>query len=118
MYARDDTAGAQRWQVMPSGDRMEAAAEAFRLLGDPTRLRILWVLCGGETDVTTLTARVGAARPAVSQHLAKLRLAGLVVMRREGRRAVYRASGAHVRRLVAEAFESADHRLSGRPDHP
>jgi DNA-binding transcriptional ArsR family regulator len=118
MCARDDGAGAEYWQVVPSGERVEAAASAFRLLGDPTRLRILWVLCGGETDVTTVTRQVGAARPAVSQHLAKLRLAGLVVMRREGRRVLYRAGGAHVRRLVAEAFESAGHRITGRPDHP
>lgn len=104
--------------MVPSGERVEAAASAFRLLGDPTRLRILWVLCGGETDVTTVTRRVGAARPAVSQHLAKLRLAGLVVMRREGRRVLYRAGGAHVRGLLVEAFESAGHRLTGRPDHP
>jgi DNA-binding transcriptional ArsR family regulator len=118
MCARDYGAAAERWQVLPPGDQVDAAASAFRLLGDPTRLRVLWVLCGGETDVTTLTRLVGAARPAVSQHLAKLRLAGLVVTRREGRRVLYQAGGAHVRRLVGEAFESAGHRLSGRPDHP
>jgi DNA-binding transcriptional ArsR family regulator len=117
MCARDDSAAAERWQVIPSGERVEAAASAFRLLGDPTRLRILWLLCGGETDVTAVTRKVGAARPAVSQHLAKLRLSGLVVTRREGRRVLYQASGAHVRRLVAEAFESAGHRITGRPDH-
>jgi DNA-binding transcriptional ArsR family regulator len=118
MCAREDGPGAEYWQEVPSADRVEAAASAFHLLGDPTRLRVLWVLCGGEHDVTTVTGLVGAARPAVSQHLAKLRLAGLVVARREGRRVLYRASGAHVRRLVAEAFESAGHRVSGRPDHP
>ena len=53
----------------------------------------------------------------VSQHLAKLKLAGLVTMRRDGRRAVYAAGGGHVRRLVAEVLAAADHHLTGTPDH-
>lgn len=87
------------------------------MLADPTRLRLLWLLCGGEYDVTSLADAVGIARPAVSQHLGKLRLAGLVTTRREGRRALYRARGGHVRRLLAEAIEAADHVVTGRPDH-
>lgn len=124
MYARDDvavakdTAAVSNWQELPPGDRVDAAAESFRMLADPTRLRLLWLLCGAESDVTGLADAVGAARPAVSQHLAKLRLAGLVATRREGRRAVYRARGGHVRRLLAEAMEAAGHHLSGAPDHP
>lgn len=93
------------------------AVTALRMLADPTRLQLMWRLCGAEHDVASLTAAVGAARPAVSQHLAKLRLAGLVTVRRHGRRAVYRARGGHVRRLVAEVFHAADHHLSGVPDH-
>ncbi|SFO38997.1 DNA-binding transcriptional regulator, ArsR family [Saccharopolyspora antimicrobica] len=96
---------------------MTAAADAFRMLADPTRLRMLWLLCGGEYDVTTLASAVGIARPAVSQHLAKLRLAGLVTTHREGRRALYRARGGHVRRLLAEAIDAADHHITGTPDH-
>lgn len=87
------------------------------MLADPTRLRLLWLLCGGEYDVTSLADAVGIARPAVSQHLGKLRLAGLVTTRREGRRALYRARGGHVRRLLAEAIGAADHVVTGRPDH-
>ncbi|WP_435828765.1 ArsR family transcriptional regulator [Saccharopolyspora shandongensis] len=41
---------------------------------------MLWLLCGGEYDVTTLATAVGIARPAVPQHLAKLRLAGLTAV--------------------------------------
>lgn len=90
---------------------------ALRMLADPTRLRLLWLLGTGEYDVSSLTAAVGAARPSVSQHLAKLKLAGLVTMRRDGRRAVYAARGGHVRRLVTEVLAAADHRLTGAPDH-
>jgi len=118
MYARDDSAGADRWQELPGDEHVEVAAQAFRLLADPTRLRLLWLLCGGDSDVTTLARRVGVARPAVSQHLGKLRLAGLVATRRDGRRAVYRARGGHVRRLLGEAIEAADHHLTGAAEHP
>lgn len=117
MYARDDIAGAEDWQRLPPGDHVDAAAESFRMLADPTRLRLLWLLCGAEYDVTGLAEAVGAARPAVSQHLAKLRLTGLVATRRDGRRALYRARGGHVRRLLAEAVEAAGHHLTGAPEH-
>jgi DNA-binding transcriptional ArsR family regulator len=87
------------------------------MLADPTRLRVMWLLSQADHDVSTLVAAVGAARPAVSQHLGKLLLAGLVTSRRDGRRAVYRARGSHVRRLVAEVLYAADHHLTGQPDH-
>ncbi|WIN00842.1 metalloregulator ArsR/SmtB family transcription factor [Actinoplanes oblitus] len=77
------------------------------MLADPTRLRLLAALLPGERDVSALTAATGSARPAVSQHLGKLRLAGLVRVRREGRRQVYAVSGPHVARLVAEVLRAA-----------
>jgi DNA-binding transcriptional ArsR family regulator len=117
MYARDDAATAHHWQRLPPPDQVDAAAEGFRMLGDPTRLRMLWLLCGDDYDVTSLATAVGIARPAVSQHLAKLRLAGLVATRREGRRAVNRARGSHVRALMSEALQAAEHRTRGLPDH-
>ncbi|WP_229852415.1 ArsR/SmtB family transcription factor [Streptomyces albospinus] len=61
----------------------------FGLLASPPRLHIVWALAQGESDVSGLAQRVGGALPAVSQHLSKLKLAGLVRSRREGRRVVY-----------------------------
>jgi DNA-binding transcriptional ArsR family regulator len=117
MYARDNAAIAGDAQQLPTGAQIEAAVTALRMLADPTRLRLLWLLGAGEYDVGSLTAAVGAARPSVSQHLAKLKLAGLVTTRRDGRRAVYAARGGHVRRLVVEVLAAADHHLTGVPDH-
>jgi DNA-binding transcriptional ArsR family regulator len=117
MCARDDSATAAHWQSLPPADHVEAAAGAFAMLGDPTRLRLLWLLCGAERDVGELTAAVGAARPAVSQHLAKLRMTGLVGTRRDGRRVLYRARGGHVRTLLAEALEAAAHAVGNLPEH-
>lgn len=107
----------RQWRKLPPTGHVEVAVESFRMLADPTRLRMLWLLCGDEYDVTSLASEVGIARPAVSQHLAKLRLAGLVSTHRDGRRALYRAKGGHVRRMLTEAFGAADHRVSGTPDH-
>jgi DNA-binding transcriptional ArsR family regulator len=73
----------------PSAEVLTEAAAAFGLLASAARLHIMWALSQGESDVTHLADRVGGALPAVSQHLAKLKLAGLVRSRREGRRQVY-----------------------------
>jgi DNA-binding transcriptional ArsR family regulator len=73
----------------PSAEVLAAAAASFGLLASPARLHLMWVLSQGESDVTHLADRVGGTLPAVSQHLAKLKLAGLVRSRREGRHQVY-----------------------------
>ncbi|MER8013516.1 ArsR/SmtB family transcription factor [Streptomyces griseoluteus] len=73
----------------PSPQVLAEAAAAFGLLASPARLHLVWALAQGESDVTGLAERVGGALPAVSQHLTKLKLAGLVRSRREGRRQVY-----------------------------
>ncbi|MFD5800702.1 ArsR/SmtB family transcription factor [Streptomyces sp. NPDC127020] len=101
----------------PGEEQFALAAELLALLGDRTRLTLLHALTDGEADVTTLTEACDAARPAVSQHLARLRLAGLVSTRKEGRRVVYTLGDGHLRRLVDEALNVADHRLGDRPLH-
>ncbi|MFF0724398.1 ArsR/SmtB family transcription factor [Streptomyces sp. NPDC004134] len=73
----------------PSAEVLAEAAGTCGLLASPARLHILWALAHGESDVTGLAERVGGALPSVSQHLTKLKLAGLVRSRREGRRVVY-----------------------------
>jgi DNA-binding transcriptional ArsR family regulator len=118
MYARDNVAGANDLQQrLPADDEVAAASDMLRMLADGTRLRLMALLSAGEHDVTALAGAVGAARPAVSQHLAKLRLAGLVTVRRDGRRALYTARGGHVRRLVTEVLHAASHRVVGTPEH-
>jgi DNA-binding transcriptional ArsR family regulator len=77
---------------------------AFRLLSDPTRIKILWALLQDETSVARLAEIVVAAPTAVSQHLSKLRFAGLVHGRRQGTFIYYRADDDRVRRLLHEAL--------------
>src|SRR5580704_12058309 len=74
------------WQLPPAV--LQRAAATFGLLASTMRLHIVWLLAQGESDVGTLAERTGGTLQAVSQHLAKLKLAGLVESRREGRRHV------------------------------
>jgi DNA-binding transcriptional ArsR family regulator len=90
--------------AMPNDEQVHLAAESFRLLADPTRMKILWALLQGESSVACLAELVGATPTAVSQHLAKLRLAGLVRGRREANFVFYSAADVHVRQLLAEAL--------------
>jgi len=102
--------------TMPHEEQAHLAAESFRLLADPTRIKILWALLQGESSVACLGELVGASPTVVSQHLAKLRLAGLVRGRREGTFVYYRAADVHVRRLLAEALFHAEHTDTGLAD--
>ena len=65
-------------------------AEIFKALADPTRRAVYERLSSGEHSVGELTGGFNVSQPAISQHLAALRQAGLVLERREGRRANHR----------------------------
>jgi len=97
--------------------QVDRAVEMLTMVADPTRLRILWSLLHGEHSVNELAGHLDARSAAVSQHLAKLRLARLVSTRRDGTRIFYRADNDHVRRLVEEALFHADHVVHDRPSH-
>src|SRR5215217_1996495 len=97
--------------------RVHAAVMSFALLAEPTRVRLLWALRDQDADVSSLAETAGCRATVASQHLSKLRFAGLVEGHRHGRRVIYRLCGAHVRNLLAEALFHADHQVSGEPVH-
>lgn len=99
-------------------EQVDVAVRTFSLLGEPTRVRLLWCLLSGEYAVAQLAEMTRSAPSAVSQHLAKLRLARLVRYRRDGRRILYSADNSHVRRLLEESLYHADHVAQGREGHP
>lgn len=66
-------------------------SQVFQALADPTRRAVFESLCQREMSVAEITAGFPVSQPAISQHLAALRRAGLVRERREGRRAYYRS---------------------------
>jgi DNA-binding transcriptional ArsR family regulator len=99
----EDTGGAPGGTLTPA--QLDAAAAIFDMLSTPTRLHLMWLLCHGERDVGRLVGEVDASVAAVSQHLAKLRLAGLVTARRQGRHQIYRVDDPHVALLVESVFD-------------
>ena len=98
-------------------EQVDLAAELFRMLADATRIQVLWALVDREMAVNDLAQHVGKPGPAVSQHLARLRLARVVQTRREGNQVFYRLENDHVRRLLTDAVFNAEHAGPGVPAH-
>jgi DNA-binding transcriptional ArsR family regulator len=77
-----------------------AEDKIFQALADPSRRAIFEALTRGEAAVKDLTARFDISQPAVSQHLATLNAAGLVIGRREGRCVYYRVQPRGIKPLI------------------
>ena len=85
--------------------------QIFKLLSDETRLRVLLYLAReGELHVTALCDKLGQSQPAVSHHLALLRVAGLIEARRDGKHNFYSVRAKHFHRIMEELFESLTNR--------
>ena len=79
----------------------ELKAEFFKAIGHPLRVRLLELLAEGDQPVSTLLERVAVGQPYLSQQLAVLRRAGIVVAHREGGTAVYALADARIAELLA-----------------
>ncbi len=79
--------------------------KVFKLLSDETRLKILVYLAGaGELHVRALCDRLGQSQPAVSHHLALLRVYGLIECRRAGKHNYYHLMPGRLQQLLDQAF--------------
>ena len=97
----DPEAAADALAALPDLDEAGELAEGFRLLGDPSRVRILFaLLSGGELCVGDLAAVTGVSETTVSHAMRLLRSAGIVRNRRAGRLVHYRLDDDHVRELL------------------
>ena len=95
---------------------IELIARRFRVLGDPTRIRILERLRDGETGTHELCEIVGSTQQNVSKHLAVLADAGIVARRREGALTLYRVIDDGVYRLCEDVCGSMERRLESLHD--
>lgn len=86
--------------VISQTDNFQTVAESFKILGDPTRIRIFWMLCHCEECVINISAMMDMSSPAVSHHLRQLKNAGLIVSRREGKEVYYKAADTEQSRLL------------------
>jgi ArsR family transcriptional regulator len=98
----------RRAAIPELSDQLEKdLVQVFKLLSDETRLRVLMYLAReGELHVTALCDKLGQSQPAVSHHLALLRVAGLIEARRDGKHNFYSVRAKHFHRLMTEIFAS------------
>ncbi len=97
------TTTVRRNQLLPART-VEGLAETFRALGDPTRVRILDALAGGELCVCDIAALINISESGVSHQLRLLRGMRLVRPRRAGRLVYYAVDDHHILELLRQAM--------------
>jgi ArsR family transcriptional regulator len=100
-------------------NRLQQLERVFRALGDPTRLRIIGLLAGGEVCVCQIHESLRIPQPKTSRHLAYLRRAGLVDARKEGLWVHYRLAepaDPTVRTVLNAAVHTLTHVQTARTD--
>lgn len=91
-------------QAMKSTASVQLLAETFKVLGDPTRVRVTWALAQEELCVCDLARLLGLSQSTVSHSLRALRQLRLVSYRRSGKIAYYRLDDPHVAALLRDGF--------------
>jgi len=94
---------------MPSEAAIQAMAESFKALADPTRLKILALLFSGERGVGDIADHLAVSQSAVSHQLRLLRSLDIVRYRKEGREVYYDLADDHVRDILMRTFEHILH---------
>jgi ArsR family transcriptional regulator len=92
-------------ESLPPQEELDGLGEFFKVLTDPTRLKILYALGLGELCVFDLSVTIGASVSSVSHHLAGLKRVRLVKARRDGRIIYYSLDDDHVNSIVKFARE-------------
>ena len=91
----------------PSDGQIAVIAETYRLLGDPTRLRVLLACLAAPIAVGDIARAVNASPSLVSHHLRLLRAARLVRGTRRNRQVFYETADEHIARMLADMIEHA-----------
>ena len=96
----------QKLGGLPSPEGFQMVADLYKQLGDPTRLRIFWLLCHCGECVINISSLVGMDGPAGSHHLKQLKAGGLIVSRREGKEVYYKAADTRQVQLLHGMIEA------------
>ena len=92
-------------EKLPAENDMQDLAELFKIFGDTTRIRILFVLFEAEVCVCDLAETLGMTQSAISHQLKMLKSAGLVRARRRGKTVFYSLADDHVRTIIAQGWD-------------
>ena len=105
---RHHDAGAEEkiLKCIPKQKDFIAASDALKQVGDPSRLKIFWLLCHAEECVINIAAIMEMSSPAVAHHLKRLKDAGLIVSRRDGKEMYYRAADTEIAHALHHSVET------------
>ena len=92
-------------EKMPDEDELYDLAEIFKVFGDSTRIKILYVLFEAEMCVCDIAALLGMTQSAISHQLKALKNARLVKSRREGKTVFYALADDHVKTIIDQGLE-------------
>lgn len=102
-----------------NGDAVfESAAELFKLLATPVRLKVISAVCNGERNVSELLEQIDTTQPNMSQHLTTLYRAGVLGKRREGTQIFYRLQSERVAQLCRAVCTQVAMELDDAPAIP
>lgn len=100
--------------TLPKEQLIDGIASFLKALADPTRLRLLHALQGGERCVGDLLAELPCSQANVSKHLALLRTAGIVAFRRQGTQVYYRIADPAVFAICGAVCGALERSLDGK----
>ena len=95
-------------EKLPPEDHLLDLAELFKIFGDTTRIRILFVLFEAELCVCDLAAALGMTQSAISHQLGILKRSRLIRSRRDGKSVFYSLADEHVRSIIAQGMEHVE----------
>ena len=95
---------------MPNKELFSKLAEFFKIIGDPTRTKILFALDQNEMCVCDIANVLGMTKSSISHQLATLRNSGIVKYRREGKEVYYTLDDEHVKQVFEIGIEHIEHK--------
>lgn len=105
-HIHPEKAGKERvYHSMPGNENFATVAELLKLLGDPTRLQLFWILCHTEECIINLASVLRISSPAVSHHIRFLNACELLESRKEGKEVYYKAATTETAKLLHVTIE-------------
>lgn len=95
----------------PKEEILERLSELFKILGDPTRTKILWALDNHEMCVCDIANVLNMTKSSISHQLATLRTSGIVKYRKSGKEVYYMLDDEHINKLYEIGIKHIDHKL-------
>ncbi len=107
LHAREDAVDRVK-EELPEDEVLYDLAELFKIFGDSTRVKLLYILSLGEMCVYDLAQLLGVTQSAVSHQLRALKASKLVRYRREGKNILYALADGHVRTILDQGLEHVE----------